>query len=739
MKNKKQIIFLASSLTLGLSILPLSLKCKHKSPRFDQENDGIVKVASGFGASGKQKAALDALIERYNTFIGAKVDGNEKVTWEAVNKKAEGYMPVMSVINPNGYKTDDMNLKLSSKDKKGFYNLIANYPAAAAEIARYDMNLAFNEADYEQYGLAKAFKDVNKDIAFNNNNQKWMVPMSRSSEMFAVNQPVTGYFLNILKDKGAKIGDNHTLVDKIIAAANASVNDVNYIKSTDSWGEPTINAELEAKIKQFTLDDKIFSNYSDLIDFAVLVKSMFPGKSGYYVLGFDSLPNAVNAISSSLSKGDPSKNYIRKSTDSKFKVNGGYDFKSFYQNKNSEEYKLFEKSLTKIIEGINNNAIFVGGGGTYGSSDLTIHKLALSLGSTAGFSHTYVEKDEIILIKPKGTDIEFDSPLDIVSKEDGKAKAKAEYKANWDSAIAGITSGKYTNPVFGKFSTVNDTLKNDSYAYYLSDLLTSDEISEITAALTAGGVFIQEDTTSEKQQFSEENGKVYYTKPGSSTKIEIKNAKKYSHIFVNNKGKAKDDKYNFYYLPKTAYDTIKKTAEAFLNKTEVTHLSAPYKATGAAEETNSVFAQGPSFVGIHANEEEDKATNLFVKWFFTEKLTNIKIEKATYNGTPIDAFNIHASYVSPTESFFARSLTSDPVLTKLNAANKIAFENFAKANIDGEHYKIVEDVPSHLSNIVRSGIESAGKALVSRAQDGETVTFLTFIDKIKKSFADLNN
>ncbi|SFW05269.1 Uncharacterised protein [Chlamydia abortus] len=144
-------------------------------------------------------------------------------------------------------------------------------------------------------------------------------------------------------------------------------------------------------------------------------------------------------------------------------------------------------------------------------------------------------------------------------------------------------------------------------------MLTNDQISEITAALTAGGVFIQEDTTGEKQQFSEENGKVYYTKTGSSTKIEIKNAKKYSNIFVNNKGKPKDDKYNFYYLPKTAYDTIKKTAEAFLNKTEVAYLSAPYKATGAAEETNSVFTQGPSFVGIHANEAEDKATNLFVK------------------------------------------------------------------------------------------------------------------------------
>ncbi|SGA30494.1 Uncharacterized lipoprotein MPN_097 precursor [Chlamydia abortus] len=157
---------------------------------------------------------------------------------------------------------------------------------------------------------------------------------------------------------------------------------------------------------------------------------MFPGKLGYYVLGFDSLPNAVNAISSSLSKGDSSKNYIRKSTDSKFKVNGGYDFDSFYQNKKSEEYKLFEKSLAKIIEGINSNAIFIGGGGTYGSSDLTIHKLALSLGSTAGFSHTYVDKDEIILIKPKDTDIEFDSSLDIVSKEDGKAKAKPADKAS---------------------------------------------------------------------------------------------------------------------------------------------------------------------------------------------------------------------------------------------------------------------------------------------------------------------
>jgi hypothetical protein len=61
-----------------------------------------------------------------------------------------------------------------------------------------------------------------------------MVPMSRSSEMFAVNQPLTGYFLNILKEKGAKIGDNHTLIDKILAAANASVNDVNYLKTTKS-------------------------------------------------------------------------------------------------------------------------------------------------------------------------------------------------------------------------------------------------------------------------------------------------------------------------------------------------------------------------------------------------------------------------------------------------------------------------------------------------------------------------
>ncbi|SFW05275.1 Uncharacterised protein [Chlamydia abortus] len=61
-----------------------------------------------------------------------------------------------------------------------------------------------------------------------------MVPMSRSSEMFAVNQPLTGYFLTILKEKGAKIGDNHTLIDKILAAANASVNDVNYLKTTKS-------------------------------------------------------------------------------------------------------------------------------------------------------------------------------------------------------------------------------------------------------------------------------------------------------------------------------------------------------------------------------------------------------------------------------------------------------------------------------------------------------------------------
>jgi len=65
--------------------------------------------------------------------------------------------------------------------------------------------------------------------------------------------------------------------------------------------------------------------------------------------------NAINALASSLTKGDLSQNFINK--DDKFKKTGGYDFSSFISDKNSKQYKLFEQVTEILRRAIQYNAI----------------------------------------------------------------------------------------------------------------------------------------------------------------------------------------------------------------------------------------------------------------------------------------------------------------------------------------------------------------------------------------------
>ncbi|WP_412031528.1 P68 family surface lipoprotein [Metamycoplasma buccale] len=689
--NKKLLLLASAPVASIFAITGISCQT-----RFDQNYDGRIQIKMGFAENNDQGKALRALVNKYNEWLEANPE-----------KKAEGYLPMDLTLAPNGYDTGQLQQDLETKNRSTFYNLAINYPAAASLIARYKMNLGISDEDYESFKIAKTFKDVNNLIAGNYKKEKWTVPMSRSSEMAAVNKLVLGKMLNKLKTEyGVKLNDsNKKIIEECINAYNNAAadkkNSVDGVWKDVELKDQTAKDKLKEELKNYILSDEAFTSYTKLIELAIWMKRMYPEKTDLYMLGLDSVPNAINSIVSSLTKGELSKGYV--TPDPNNTQTGGWNFSSFYKDKNSSEYKIFKETVEMILKGIKAGAVWVGGSGAYGSSDLTLHKMPISIGSTAGFTHTF--SNGKILFKglngiDNNTEIDYGRIIEKSTSNDELLQFdNLEHKNKlYKSTYAGVV---------GSFDKKSASAEMDAL---LSDI---DSL--------AGGVL----TTSSK--VVEENGKVYAKVNGK--KIEIPNAKKIGK-FLNSKGQP--EKYDTYYIPKD-YIFIAKGG-TIANKSDVTWLSAPNYATGKSGETGSVFTQGPSFIGIHANEKEDKATKLFVNWFYTHKFDKLKIGNKEYeNVVPLDAFNLYGNYISPTESFFQKS-ESDPVIKNLNEAMKIAYQNFKKAFDHPNDTKIVEDVASPFSNTLRKSVESAMKSMLNAAASTGSVSFESFLNSFKNNF-----
>ncbi|ACF07558.1 P68 family surface lipoprotein [Metamycoplasma arthritidis] len=687
---KKRNLLLASSIFPAIMALAgISAACQKK---FDQVNDGKLVINYGFSSTGAQGRALEEIVAKYNEWI------------KKPENQGKGYMPVETKTNPNGYSTNDLGTKLHAKERRTFYNLMFNYPTAAAIIAEYDMNLRFKDEDYESYGLSSAFKDVNKYIAYNKNNEKWVVPVSRSSEMNAVNQVVIGKLLKALKDDySVKFKEgNKTLLEKYVKnyESSADKTTVDSIWDRSKLEDGEAKNKLKEELKDYEISDDVFTNYVDLIKLSNYMKRAFPKDKSLYVLGLDSVPNAVYAMARSIAKGDLAKELV--TPDEAYVGTGGYDYSSFHRNPDSPQYKLFKKLIDYILEGINTGAVWIGGGWRYGSGSLTKHKLGFSVGSTAGYYHTF-EKDGSKTV----TQYNVTGLSEGINLPDGSLKIA---KNGNSSAIMQYKSGTFTNSIFP--STYTGTVGRHN-----KQTVDSNADSLIREYADKEDAFIVSDPANLKVSGSDVKIK------NGSTEITIPGAKALGKIFKN-------DNKDYYFIPKESTKSATIGEEQVANKKDVDWISAPLKANNSGDEISAITPQGPSIVGIHANEAENEAARKFVNWFFKEKVEyTFGSEKKTV--TSLEMFNEKGSYLTPTNEF----LQKDAKNLKLNEAQKLAFENFKKANSDNANYKIVEDVSSKLSELLRSNIQSALTSMTSLvANSGEIVDFTKFLNLFNGQF-----
>lgn len=707
-KNAKKLLIASIPLVVG-AMGSMSALC---TPRFDQKDNGTVDISTGFAETNPQGKALKAIIDFYNDWLKKHPE-----------KQKEGYLPASLTPAPNGYNTDDLTTKLKNKEKYKFYNAIINYPAAASLISKYKMNLGLSDADFDAIKYASSFKDVNKTIAGNTKNEKWVIPMSKSSEMAAVNKPVVGKLIHQLMEWGAKIDDsNSTKIKEILKGyINSGTKTQDGEKVDEIWDKSKLDAgevlnALKEQLENYTISDDIFNSYTKLIDFAIWAKRAFPKKKDLAIVGFDSIMNAINALASSLTKGDLSQNFINK--DDKFSKTGGYDFSSFINDKNSKQYKLFEEVTEILRRAIQYNAIWVGGSGAYGSSSLVPHKLGISIGSTAGYSHTFAKGEG-------GVEYAYWNLTGIAPEQTidyGKLLEKKNPESNVLWQINDLRGHK--NKIYSHTATLTGQYNLKAKDKDSEDLLKS---------------FDEQGALSSSKDLIEKDGKVYAKlrdKDGNEKEIELPGAKKLGSIFKKlSGGKEVDDTYTWYYLPKEIVSYVKKSAAEVANKSDVEHYHAPYLAGKSNNETNSVFTQGPSFVPIHANAREDKATQLFLKWFTQYVLQSdeqIKVDKKTEkNDSIINIFNKLSGYISPTEEYMKKSI-DDPVIKKLDYASQLAFQGFKKTIDEADKYKIVDDVASPLSNVLRKAMESSFKSLVNKSSS----SFDDLVKSIKQTFIE---
>ncbi|MGC7176337.1 P68 family surface lipoprotein [Metamycoplasma hominis] len=669
----------------------LSAACGHTGTGygFDQTDDGKLVLASGFSNTNKQGIALKAVVDAYNKWIKDN------------NKQSEGYLPVEVKTLANGYNTNTLRSDLDAKNSNDFYNMTLNYPAAASILSQYKMNLAISKEDYDKFGIENGFNLGNDLIGGNTKKEKWVVPLSRSSEMLSVAKALVGKFIKELKELGVKISDkDNTKVNEYLNYYTTNTNEAKGVDETWAHAKTEKLDEIKEQIVKALpeMSDQIFRDYSSMINFSIQAKKMYNKDPLLNVIGFDSLPNVINTMTTSLTGGDINKGYIKPDEDKI--TTGGFDYSTFLKVANSEQSKLFKKIVDLILEGVKEGAVWIGGAGAYGSNNLLKYQLAMSLGSTAGYSHTFSTAQSLTNLKIDGTNTSLDqSSLEVSNKKPNAS----------DKWVIQIKSGKHTNGVYGK----DNWAKASKY-----DKKITQEAANIIKEKVQGqaGYLVELSSTFEYK----------------NNKISLKKGNKELEAVYLGKIYEGNEK-EYFFLKESQVKKEEVSSNKILNEADADWISSPLAFDKTTKK--AVFIQGPSILPIHANEKEDKATKLFINWMFQHDLENFEIvevskkgeTKTTFDGKqkPIDIFNEYGSYISPTKSYF-----SSDKANKLNKATKIAFDNFKQLDNKDSGYIPSEDIATSLSDVLREAITSAGKAALSKANVNEVFEYKEFVSKI---------
>ncbi|MFV8418872.1 P68 family surface lipoprotein [Mycoplasma sp. Sp33II] len=753
---------------------------------FDQTDVKNVTIGVTFSKGGPQFKTLEAIATKYNSLIQQQAD------------KFKGALPVKIKSLGSGYKAGsdsvsrDLNPKQPNKD--AFENIIVNYPDVASNLATSNMLLSFNDqvADYnlDLTSFEESFLSANVQTQNIDRVSTWVLPGFKSTTVLAINSPVLSYILETMKSNGLKINPSfEAKVNKIIELGTPDREGVKQI-----WGAPVQNAATlvaaYAKSLPEGLDESVFNSYSSLMKFAIVAQSLFSvsstANSGLYVFGVDDFAAVFNQALYSRIYSDEKVDgnvikartamieSVSKSSTGQISIDYG-----IIKKPGSLANELAKDIYNETAEAVKAGALRIFPGGQYSSNDQVKHKFAFSIGSTAGYSHNYIEEGSLVqlvfennsslsytmqsnLYANSGTGLFTITTKDAKDKSnplltiltgtkyrnnilaytaDDKAVGKYNYKFNSEADQAEFTkvvqsySLNNTQPaadnkvVFGIIPYNVDAEKNDAA------LKTADD--KLIANLKANNIFTG----------------ILSGKNGKYISFMLNNA--YTVSKIDDPTGAKDKqgqpaKIDVAALDETAKALLTKVGFTYkaldstqsLSEKELLSWHTPLK-WNKAEKYNVVYLQGPSIIGIHANEKGDAATKLFVKWLIEtkEKMQfDVEIDQnkvKTYNDTPLNVYQLSMGYITPFKGFY----NNKDFRTQLNPYLQVTFDMFEKLSVKSESeadkFVSFEEPSSTFSSTFREGIQTGFNNLQSsvnnnKVNSGTPVqTYETFITNLQ--------
>ncbi|MCU4706589.1 P68 family surface lipoprotein [Mycoplasma sp. CSL7503-lung] len=656
--------------------------------RFDQVNDGVIKIGTTFSETGPQARSLNETLKVYNALVEQKetVRKNNTLTEEQKQEEykklgvSEFALPVQQQNLGSGYDAgkDDVSSKLNAKDTNGFYNLTINYAPVAATLASKNMLLSFNDqetsinTDITEFD--KSFVSNNDDLENVVNKSTYVLPFFKSTQVLSINASVMSYILETMVENGATYANSESKAEfqKMIDAGKGDRASVEKI-----WGQPVSTAQ--TILSNVKLDFGMFDNYSDLVKFSIIAQSLFTESakntsSSVHVFGIDDIAGVYEQALYSSLNADPRlmlQKVVRES-DGRTTIN----FTNI-KNSNQSTYKNSNAIFNVFSDAFEKGAVYAFPGGQYSSTTQTEHKIAFSIGSTAGYSYNFKKAGKAVSIY-KTTDGK------VVLNDDNKTFL--EY---------GLTPKKGEKPedVIGYISSYkNQLLKSTStkevgkYDYKSKDASSDTKLEAFLNTESSTLLVI------DKKDFDllkvNETFKANETEL-SSKYVELMNGnKEVALVLVPNTNK--ND-----FLAKLGLSFESRSDQDYLNENELISRVTPTK-WESTDAKKVLYLQGPSLIGVHANEVEDNATKAFVKWLMNNKEQLLSLQKSM-------------SYITPVANFNTFTEEDKKKIYGNNKYLQVALEEFGKVSED-DNYVAFEEPAGEYSASFRKQIKAAWDA-----------------------------
>lgn len=683
---------------------------------YDQDSEKI-KIGVTWSKSNNQFKILKALIEYYNAHVKSASD--KEIQLDNIG----------SAYGEGGKKVDNF---LTSHDATGSYNLIFNYSPNAAKLAEKGMLLNFRDKE-EEFDLKKTYFDKNFTKISDNvehiqyPNGFWVVPGFKSTNTLSINQPVLAYILKNMVENGATVDkDFEELYNKILKAGSADEKGVEQI-----WGTTVSN--VKDLVKDYVIKSTILTQYQQMLHFSEIAQKMFTNSSkantGLHVMGIDDAAGVFNQ--SMYSHGlitDMNEDGLHKLGKDKGVTKVLFD----NINKNDTTKRAAEEIFNSIKGALEANGLKLYGDGAYASNDQVYHKMAFSIGSSAGYSHNYNNAEKQIKFQASlsAGDIELALTKNNVYKlntsvsEEHQNKGVKTYISKYNNLIFSYSASVNENEVGGydyKFASQEDEelfVKNQKLIDANRILLISDDNASKTAEL---------EKVLRALEVNADNQVAYLGKVES-----IKTKGRFVY-FIGFKGESTNDgdlkaseigTLNLLDSKNKLLQVIETSGEKILSQSELLVMSTPLKWNDSSSRS-IVYTQGPSIIGIHGTTEDDKQTKKFVKWLLTSTdkfiLDNTNDFSKSLKDflakehTAVEYIQYVANYFIPTANF--TELPNNQFGT--NAALNVSLQMFKNAALNDDVF-IFEEPGATLSDKFRSQIVSQFKTVQNKIEQGKS-------------------